>query len=104
MTVSRPNHLVPTGKPIPVVGQGHLVKPCINKVIHAHNLSQNESGEETNDTVHAECRGLRFSRFAACSIVTRLTAAGAATEEACAPLSGPQPKLSRLWDFADFDQ
>ena len=29
---------------------------------------------------------------------------GSGNGEACAPLSGPQPKLSRLWDFADFDQ
>ena len=37
--------------------------------------------------------------------VTRLTAAGAATRAGLRPpLSGPQPKLSRLWDFADFDQ
>ena len=28
---------------------------------------------------------------------------GSGREEACAPLSGPQAKISRLWDFADFD-
>ena len=28
---------------------------------------------------------------------------GSGSEEACAPLSGPQAKISRLWDFADFD-